>query len=724
MRLGRHHWLLMLALVTRIAPYASASDPQTEPIAAVTGLPAEEVDRRPRVQVAGQVTMVDPLVVQDETGGIFVYGWSQPRATAVWPRLGDLVAVVGTLSAGGFTPRIDAEAISITGHEPLVAPLPSDPGRLFSGAETGRRVAVDAVVQGCREQAQTWVLVLEAGGRRFFADLPRPLFATRPDDLVDARVRMSGSVLTVRNTRGDFLGPVIRVARTEDLEILEPPPTTAFESPRVPLEAVTRFTSPALSGRRFRTRGVVTALSPGRYLCLQEGVVGIHVTTVATPSLALGDEVEVTGFLDTSGDVARMVEAAVRWLRHPGLPEPLPIAPADILRINAASVEAGTMAVPSSYEGCLVTFPARLVDATTADQGGQLALVAGQTRVEASWFGPGFEPLAALQPQSDLEVTGVVQLGFADSRFGVAARSQPAVNRLGILLRSPADIRLVEAPSWWTPRRLAVALMSVAALAAAALGWVWLLRQRVAAEAGRAAAEVAARREAALDYEITLRERTRLAANLHDTILQTVTGIGYQLKTCHRLADTSQDGNGMDRHLDVARKMLDEATQQLRGTVWSLRSLPLLQESFDESLRQLAARLSEGHAARVNVTWQTAPAEPDEAVAGHLLLVVQEAVHNALHHGQPTQVTITAAANPDSGTIEVQVADDGSGFVPGQERGPSEGHFGLAGMRERVERFGGRLDVRSTPGDGTLVEAVVVDPSLHRAPPSAVDHGA
>jgi signal transduction histidine kinase len=715
MRAGVYLWVHLAALPVGAA-VLPPSDLKTEvpvaPIAVLTGRPAEEVERQPRVRVAGQVTMVDPLVVQDASGGVFVNEWSQPRATASWPVVGDLVEVVGTLSAGGFTPRIVAEAITISGHEPLVAALPSDPGRLFSGAETGRRVAVEAVVQGCREQAKTWALVLEAGGRRFFADLPRPLFATRPDDLVDARVRLSGTVLTVRNTRGDFLGPVVRVASRDDLEIVEAPPTAAFESPLVSLEAVARFTSPALSGRRFRTRGVVTALSPGHYLCLQEDNSGIHVTTVANSPLALGDEVEAAGFLDTSGDVARMVEAVVRILGHPGPPAPLPVSPAEILTINAASVEAGTMAVPSSYEGCLVTFPARLVDATVMDQGGRLSLVAGETRIEATWFGSGFEALAALRPQSDLEVTGVVQLGFADSRFGVAARSQPAVNRLGILLRSPADVRLIEAPSWWTPQRLAVALMSVASVAAAALGWVWLLRRRVAVEAGRAAAEVAARREAALDYEITLRERTRLAANLHDTILQTVTGIGYQLKTCHRLAGNTPNVGDMARHLDVARKMLDEATLQLRGTVWSLRSLPLLQGSFEESLQQLVNRLREGHAATVDVTWQTVPAEPDEAIAGHLLLVVQEAVHNALHHGRPTQVTVTAAADPDSGAIDVRVADDGGGFELGRQRGPAEGHFGMAGMRERVERLGGRFAVRSTIGAGTLVEVQVVDPAL------------
>jgi signal transduction histidine kinase len=722
MRSGANLWLLAIALATRPGPHAAAATTDAPPIARIAtlaALPPKEVESKPRVRVAGQVTMVDPLIVQDDSGGMFVNEWIQPQARATRPGVGDLVEVVGTISTGGFKPLIDAESIAITGRAPLVAATPIDPGRLFVGAETGQRVVVEALVQGHREQERAWVLVLEAGGRRFFADLPRSLFPDPPDDLIDAKVRLSGSVFTVRNTRGDFLGPVLRVARREDLEILEPAATTAFDSPLVSLDAVARFTSPALSGRRFRTRGVVTAWSPGRFLCLQEGFSGIHVTTVTSPALELGDKVEVAGFIDTSGDVARVVEAVVRRLGHPGLPQPVAVPPAEIFTINAASVEAGAMAVPSSYEGCLVRFRARLVDAAVMEQGGRLALVAGTTRIEATWFGPGFEPLAKLMPESELEVNGVVQLGFADSRFGVAARSQPAVDRLGILLRSPADVRLVEAPSWWTPRRLAIALMSVAALAAAALAWVGLLRRRVAVEAGRAAAEVAARREAALDYEITLRERTRLAANLHDTILQTVTGIGYQLKTCQRLEGDDPRVGEMSRHLDVARKMLDHAAQQLRNTVWSLRSLPLLQGSFEESLRLLAARLGEGHAAQVKVTWRTAPAEPDEAVAGHLLLVVQEAVHNALHHGQPTRVTITAAADPDSGQIDLQVADDGSGFELGRERGPSEGHFGLAGMRERIERLGGRFEVRSAPGDGTIVEMHAFDPTLHRdlAPP-------
>ena len=70
-------------------------------------------------------------------------------------------------------------------------------------------------------------------------------------------------------------------------------------------------------------------------------------------------------------------------------------------------------------------------------------------------------------------------------------------------------------------------------------------------------------------------------------------------------------------------------------------------------------------------------------------------------------MAITVAAEAPDSRIELTVRDDGRGFVPGIQQGVEQGHFGIEGMKERVERLGGSLAIESTPGGGTTVRANV-----------------
>ena len=119
-----------------------------------------------------------------------------------------------------------------------------------------------------------------------------------------------------------------------------------------------------------------------------------------------------------------------------------------------------------------------------------------------------------------------------------------------------------------------------------------------------------------------------------------------------------------------------------------------------------------GKALRATITFHASgtPVELPSFVAGNLLLVVQEAIHNALRHAAPTQVDVEATFAAD-GSLTVTVQDDGAGFLPGTEAGPAQGHFGLQGMRERLERLGGTLEIESAPEAGTTITAQVRQPA-------------
>ncbi|MFZ4733765.1 MAG: sensor histidine kinase, partial [Pirellulales bacterium] len=241
---------------------------------------------------------------------------------------------------------------------------------------------------------------------------------------------------------------------------------------------------------------------------------------------------------------------------------------------------------------------------------------------------------------------------------------------------------------------------------AALAAWSVTLGREVRRQTAFAVEEAAGRRAAAAEFEATLRERSRLAVNLHDTVLQWLTGVGFQLKACES-AGGRDDGPTLATHLAVARQMIDHAATQLRGTVWSLRSVTADGVPFEESLVRLVDQAAAGH--DVQISLSVAPDLPDlpPLVAGNLLLVLQEAIHNALHHAAPSNVRVTVAADRAAGDVAAEVRDDGCGFTVGEQVGPAQGHFGLDGMRERVVRLGGSLAVVSAPGEGTVIAARV-----------------
>jgi signal transduction histidine kinase len=137
--------------------------------------------------------------------------------------------------------------------------------------------------------------------------------------------------------------------------------------------------------------------------------------------------------------------------------------------------------------------------------------------------------------------------------------------------------------------------------------------------------------------------------------------------------------------------------------VWALRSLPLNGQALPDALRALAERAGAGQAVRIEVQTAGELAHVLDFVAGNLLLAAQEALHNALKHGRPHAITIEARPADRSDWITLTVRDDGGGFSPGAQVGAAQGHFGIAGMRERMERLNGTIEIVSAPGQGTTV---------------------
>jgi len=697
------------ALLTAAMEAPASTDPTTDDVAAVLSLPVDVRDAGRRVRLRALVTMWQPAedigVVQDATAGIWV-GCSDDavrKKVRGVIRPGMEVILEGRLYRGGYSPLLVVDHVEFMQERELPAPRPADLERLFVGADNGLRVSVEGVVQGYAPGGTQRRLMLACGAHRLAVQVLDPTGLPAREHLLDSRVRVTGVVGSVRNTRGEFLAPRLVANGAADLVVVEPSSSDVLGVPTIPLAELGRYQFEPRTTRRVAVSGTVSYASPDA-IFVQEGVRGIRVIPSKPVTLVPGDRVLVTGFIDTARRIAGLREATIERLGSAAPPVPARVAPDTIYTINAAAMARHEMAEPCDYDGCLIEFVATVAEVRPrGEDGGDVILGEVGTPTLATFDAESFRRLPTLRPGSSVRVRGVAQIHLLDDGAidGIVA---PMLRQVTVLPRSAADIEVLSMPSWWTPRRLAALLAGVGAILAGSLVWVGLLRREIHSQSRLLAREMRLRRDAAIEYEASLRERNRLAANLHDTLLQTLGGIDYQLGACRAAVPAADAGGG---HLDVAGRMVEHAMRELRGSVWALRTVPLAGHSLSESLESLAAQSALGRSERIEIAVDGTPFHVPNFVAGNLLLVAQEAIRNALQHADCRAVHVTARFDAAAAAIEVEVQDDGRGFDPEREPGPDRGHFGLQGMRERMERLGGTITIASVPGSGTRVRARV-----------------
>ncbi|MEV6756260.1 sensor histidine kinase [Streptomyces sp. NPDC051214] len=197
-------------------------------------------------------------------------------------------------------------------------------------------------------------------------------------------------------------------------------------------------------------------------------------------------------------------------------------------------------------------------------------------------------------------------------------------------------------------------------------------------------------------------ERRRLAAEIHDTIAQGLTGIIAQLQVVATASDEALAREHLDRAAQLARHSLGEA----RRSVHNLSPTALEHDVLPEALKKTVVEWSERTGVRAELT-VTGTAEPlHEEIEATLLRIVQEALSNASRHAAATRLGVTLSYMDDE--VALDVRDDGRGFDPlALVQRTGSGGFGLDGMRVRAERVAGSFTVESEPGHGTALSARV-----------------
>lgn len=200
-----------------------------------------------------------------------------------------------------------------------------------------------------------------------------------------------------------------------------------------------------------------------------------------------------------------------------------------------------------------------------------------------------------------------------------------------------------------------------------------------------------------------LRERQRMAHEIHDTLAQGFTSIVMNLEAAEGLLPPDLERGR--HHLDQARLTARESLTEARRLVWALRPEPLESASLPQALGRLVERWSNESDVAADVTVTGTPCPLSPGIESTLYRMAQEALNNVRKHANASRVALTLSYMGDLITLDVR--DDGVGFDPlrmdVEKRDRSSGGFGLKGMRERVEQCGGTLCVESASGEGSTL---------------------
>jgi len=154
--------------------------------------------------------------------------------------------------------------------------------------------------------------------------------------------------------------------------------------------------------------------------------------------------------------------------------------------------------------------------------------------------------------------------------------------------------------------------------------------------------------------------------------------------------------------MDFARVQLCDTIDEAREAVWNLRQSDVDTVSLGEKLENMSIQVGREFDLPVTFSISGAANGVSHPIAHDLLMVAREAVCNAALHGRPEHVEVTLACNPRE--LILCVVDDGCGFEIRQIESQNGHHFGLKGMRERIERWGGKFRLTSAVGKDVRTE--------------------
>ena len=206
-------------------------------------------------------------------------------------------------------------------------------------------------------------------------------------------------------------------------------------------------------------------------------------------------------------------------------------------------------------------------------------------------------------------------------------------------------------------------------------------------------------------YDLIVAERSRIARELHDTLIQGFSGITMGMQAlAARLRPSEERAKLLDIIGDAATCL-----RETRRSVAGLRGAKAASASgLAASIAQAARQITETKNVRLKLRLEGDPPNLAPEFEYNLLRIATEAVSNAVKHSgaRTIEVTLKPASRLSQGTLFLSVADDGAGCEPSENGHLKPGHYGLIGMKERAAQIGAQFAFESAPGRGTTVSVM------------------
>lgn len=696
-------WLIALLVLGTLGFPNGARGESAEltTVAQVRALSEQEARRGMPVRLRGVfVGEADPegiaFVIADGAEGLYVQG---PAPLVAGLARGDLLEITGQTDPGGFAPYVVAKDIRKTGTAPVPEPTRLTLDRLNAGGVDAKWVEVTGIVRSLkpkepgdvgppppgtryeaqpRESADKVKMKLASGGADLIVQINRAL---NPEEYVDAEVRVRGLCFNLHNRNRQFVRPFVQVPNGVDLVIERPPPADPFGGEPSPVASLLSFEQlKSRLGHRVYVRGTVIHHQAGAALWLRDGAHSLRVETTQPEQLQPGDEVDVAGF-PARGEYSAVLEDAIFRKRssHSPLQPSLLTDSASALRHDADLIQ---------LQGMLTEvrrFPDSVVLLLEWQQSAISARMhlPGEASVPSDWL-----------PGSRVVVSGVCSV-ITDDGGPLGGLWLPRSFQL--LLRSPSDLTVIQAPPWWNAERLAWVLSGVLVVAVGAVALVMLASKR------RLREQEHRRAMAEAEFSAILSERNRVAREIHDTLSQGLGAISVHLELARRYA--GEISAQARQHLATAHQLARTSLAEARVSIWNMRSQVLERCDLADALGDILQRLASGTSAAPSMRVEGTRRRLPPVVENNLLRIGQEAITNAVKHAQASHITLTLGF--DQRVVRLVVEDDGIGFTENPQPTGEQRSFGLIGIRERVNILNGQLEIQSRPGEGTRISVSV-----------------
>jgi len=684
------------------SPVLEAREPDSgEPLrtaASVRRLTAIEAGKALPVRLEGVVVAlaegVLAFVLMDQTDGIYV---TLPARLAASLLVGDWVELEGLTEPGDFAPIVRASALTRRGVAALPPPMSKTLAEVATGGYDAKWVEVEGVVRDAevvprglnepwtsRGAANGTVLLLAWADTRMRVRVQEALDVTR---LIDARVRVRGVCFNLHTSNRQFVRASLQASGREAVSVLVPPPIDPFSLPLQRAGELLQFDPEGFSGHRVRVKGVVTHQQAGDSLWIRDGDRGLRVVSDQAGQISPGEEVETVGFIDRGGYSPSLSDAVFRR-SGVGL-SPVPIW---IDHFEAAVV----------HEADLIQIESELNEIRDEMDGIRLMLDWNGGLIEGVLAGVRRENLPVdWQPGSRVRVSGICVL-----RPQTLLRESGlwSVDKFQVIMRNSKDLEVVVPAPWWTTQRTTQVLGGSAAVLTAVILLIGISWRR---QIGRRETE---RKMAEAEFSAILGERNRMARDIHDTLAQGLNAVSMQLELAKNASE-----QGVEKslsHVATAHVIVRSCLSDARESIWNMRSHALEKTDLVGALDDVLRRLSAGLTVEAQLTVAGRKRRLAPQVENDLLRIGQEAISNAIKHSGASRIAVGLEFTSEK--VSIKVTDDGRGFDSARVESGT-GHFGLAGIRERVAKMNAELRIASTPTGGTalIVEVESPDGSRH-----------